>query len=217
MFWKDKWQSNLLQDQFPRLFSYAMNGNISVREMLLEEDRTQFFHLPMSPQAFQELQVLEGVISQVHLDPDVHDVWNTVWKDGIYTSSRYYQIFFKDMTASKIFNCIWSCKVMLRIKVFAWLLVSDRLNTGSIYFLAAISAFGYGITYRWNGNLETLLNRFSSGLVQSLTSPFLLRWLYLLLGTYGNNEMKLYFRKFSPLLGVGGGGLYMRSPCMCIG
>ena len=31
--------------------------------------------------------------------------------------------------ASPIYACIWKCKVVLRIKVFAWLLFTDRLNT----------------------------------------------------------------------------------------
>jgi hypothetical protein len=83
----------------------------------------------MSPQAFEEFQSLELLLDGVHCDSMVKDVWSTVWKDGVYTSCLYYKHCFKDVVASKIYAAIWSSKVMLRNKVFAWLLVSDRLNT----------------------------------------------------------------------------------------
>jgi hypothetical protein len=82
----------------------------------------------MSPQAFDEFQEMELNLLNVHCDPMVRDVWSTIWKDGAYSSRLYYQYCFKDVVASKIYSAIWSSKVMLRIKVFAWLLVSDRLN-----------------------------------------------------------------------------------------
>jgi hypothetical protein len=129
LFWFDSWHGGHLHSQFPRLFSFAIDQNISVRDFIGSEDRTQFFQQPMSPQAFEEFQEMELNLLNVHCDPMVSDVWSTIWKDGVYSSRLYYQYCFKDIVASKIYSAIWSSKVMLRIKVFAWLLVSDRLNT----------------------------------------------------------------------------------------
>jgi hypothetical protein len=39
----------------------------------------------------------------VWLNAEVNGIWLTIWKDGIYTSSRYYQQSFKDVVISKIY------------------------------------------------------------------------------------------------------------------
>jgi hypothetical protein len=51
LFWSDVWNDHLMQHQFPRLFSYAKNKNISVVQFLLNNREAQF-HLPLSEQAF---------------------------------------------------------------------------------------------------------------------------------------------------------------------
>jgi hypothetical protein len=104
LFWFDSWQGNLLHSQFPRLFSYSIDQNLSVREFLDTEDRTLLFQLSMSPQAFEEFQEVELSLRNVHCDPMVKDIWLTVWKDGVYSSRLYYQHCFKDIVASKIYD-----------------------------------------------------------------------------------------------------------------
>jgi hypothetical protein len=129
LFWSDNWSGKILQDEFPRLYSFAVMVNNSVQDVILVEDRTSLFQLPLSPQAFIEFQNLQLILDQTQINLDCKDVWLTIWKDGVYTSSKYYQHCFKGVVASKIYHCIWACKALLRIKVFAWLLVSDRINT----------------------------------------------------------------------------------------
>lgn len=46
-----------------------------------------------------------------------------------YTSSRYYQFFFGELVADQAYRWIWKSKCTMKLKVFAWLLLSDRLNT----------------------------------------------------------------------------------------
>ena len=90
---------------------------------------SDLFELPLSQLAFQELRTMHGELVQLQLKSGENDQWRTIWKDGVFTSHLYYLHCFKDSIASPIFNWIWSSRVLLRIKVFAWLLVSDRLNT----------------------------------------------------------------------------------------
>jgi hypothetical protein len=202
LFWFDSWHGSLLHSQFPRLFSFAMDQNIYVRDFIDTANRTQFFQLPMSPQAFYEFQELKLSLQNVHCDPMVRDVWSTIWRDGAYSSRLYSQHCFKDVVASKIYSAIWSCKVMLRIKVFAWLLVSDRLNTrdmmrrrhwkvtnnqfhcvlcpqrtGCTCFLTVTLVFEFGAIFRSIGNLVILLKRFSLQLRGNSRNRSLLRWL----------------------------------------
>jgi hypothetical protein len=54
LFWSDNWSGKILQDEFPRLYSFAVMVNNSVQDVILVEDRTSLFQLPLSPQAFIE-------------------------------------------------------------------------------------------------------------------------------------------------------------------
>jgi hypothetical protein len=53
LFRSDVWNDLLLQNKFPRLYSYAKNRNMSDAQFLLNHIEEQF-HLPLSIQAFQE-------------------------------------------------------------------------------------------------------------------------------------------------------------------
>lgn len=93
------------------------------------EDISQMFYLPLSSQAHSEMILLQGELNSLVMHESGKDCWKTVWKDGVYTSSLYYHPTFREQVVSKLFSHIWSSKCILRIKVFAWLLLSDRLNT----------------------------------------------------------------------------------------
>lgn len=62
LFWRDNWaldnNSLLLQDRFKRLFSYCLDKNISVQQVLNAENLLSLFQLPLSEQAYVELQCL---------------------------------------------------------------------------------------------------------------------------------------------------------------
>jgi hypothetical protein len=58
LFWMDVWNDHLLQNEFPRLFSFAKNKKISVAQFLLNNSIEKQFHLPLLVQAFQEYQHL---------------------------------------------------------------------------------------------------------------------------------------------------------------
>ena len=129
LFWEDTWNGVHLRAEYPRLYSYALDKQLSVKDVLLTADIVDLFYLPLSQQAYEELQLLQGKLNTVHIQATGKDVWQTVWPGGKFTSSRYYHHCFKHITASTIYKWIWGSFLMLRIKVFAWLMVSDRLNT----------------------------------------------------------------------------------------
>jgi hypothetical protein len=58
LFWLDVWNDLLLQQRFPRLFSFAKNKNISVAQFLQNNQLETQFHLPLSEQAYLEYQDL---------------------------------------------------------------------------------------------------------------------------------------------------------------
>jgi hypothetical protein len=129
LFWSDKWHDHPMMQRFPRLFSYSLDDKLSVRDFLLTPNKSELFELPLSQQAYHELIALEVVLDQCQVHEGISDSWSTVWKGGVFSSQSYYKHCFSSLPDVGIFKWIWRSRVILRIKVFAWLLVSDRLNT----------------------------------------------------------------------------------------
>lgn len=46
LFWSDVWGDKVPQFKYPRLFSFAIDANMSVKDVVLTQDRTTLFHLP---------------------------------------------------------------------------------------------------------------------------------------------------------------------------
>ncbi|XP_044450625.1 arginyl-tRNA--protein transferase 2 isoform X1 [Triticum aestivum] len=57
-----------------------------------------------------------------------HDRWTYVWGSSTFTTHKYYSCF-RDTVAHQSFRWLWKSKSTMKIKVFGWLLLSDRLNT----------------------------------------------------------------------------------------
>jgi hypothetical protein len=91
------------------------------------------------------------------------------------------------------------------------------MKTGNTYSLSALSAFGFGTTYRFRGVMVIALRRFSLQQEGNLGSLFLLKWLFWPVGIFGSRELKQSFRTFSLLSELGEDASYMMPPCMCIG
>ena len=74
LFWRDDWCNHILEEQFPRAFSYATGEDASVRSMLTISEVREAFHLPLSTQAHDELRRIQNVVSSTTLS-DERDVW----------------------------------------------------------------------------------------------------------------------------------------------
>src|SRR4051812_44687956 len=78
LFWFDPWEGGSMQNKFPRLFSFVVNHDLSVRDVISSLDRSQLFHLPLSQEAYEEFQSMEIELNQFQLKPMENDVWKTV-------------------------------------------------------------------------------------------------------------------------------------------
>jgi hypothetical protein len=56
--WHDRWSGDVLALRFSRLFSFARNPNVNVSEAMSAEDLDALFALPLSQEAFEELELL---------------------------------------------------------------------------------------------------------------------------------------------------------------
>jgi hypothetical protein len=131
LFWLDKWKLDgsyvPLCQRFPRLFSYVLDDKMSASQVYMFEDRASLFHLPLSAQAYGELGELQRLLDDHPLSGE-KDAWTFQWGDT-YRPSKFYAHIHAHLQAPPVFKWLWKSACIMKLKVFAWLLLSDRLNT----------------------------------------------------------------------------------------
>jgi hypothetical protein len=116
LFWKDHWNTDqLLCDRFPRLFSFALNEDTSVAQFIRSEDQFQFFALPLSVQAYEELSALLNITREIHSDPSSLDERTFYWSSTQYSSSKYYKFIFQGLPNNRALGCIWKSKSLPKL------------------------------------------------------------------------------------------------------
>lgn len=129
LFWKDYWSNGeLLCEKFPRLYSFALDEDLSVAELAQVEDLSTCFAVPISVEAFHEWQQVSQLLMDTPLSENAVDRRTFVWGDK-YTLSRYYNILFQRLPKDIALNAIWKSRALPKLKVFTWLLMMDWLNT----------------------------------------------------------------------------------------
>jgi hypothetical protein len=92
LFWADAWNfdgsANSLSERFPRLFSFAKDDKISVRDMVPLLDRLEEFYRPLSAHAYEEFCFIQDKLDQLQLTPIGHDEWKCA--KGAYKAHHYY-------------------------------------------------------------------------------------------------------------------------------
>lgn len=86
-------------------------------------------NLPLSSHAFQEFQQLSSMQSGLVLQSQFNDVSICPTKSGEYCAKSYYLMPFSHIQFDPIFKWIGTSSCTLKIKVFGWLLLIDKLNT----------------------------------------------------------------------------------------
>lgn len=86
------------------------------------------FHLPLTAQAREEVLDLQSITAEFQINTSDNDAWSYDWGYK-FTSAKYYQFYFRDIEVHEAFKWIWKSKCTMKLKVFSWLLLVDRLNT----------------------------------------------------------------------------------------
>jgi hypothetical protein len=131
LFWSDNWwfdgSTQPISERFPRLFSYALDSKLSAAEVFASDDMAALFHLPISAQAYEEMQQLSSKMRASPLSLD-RDCWEYVW-GSTYQASQYYKHLHAHIQTFAVSKWIWKSCCTLKTKFFGWLLLNDRLNT----------------------------------------------------------------------------------------
>ena len=114
-------------EMYPRAFSYCLNEDDSVANVLTANDPASIFSLPLSIQAREEVRQIQLASGHVGVDVGSRDTWDCTL--GRYSSKKFYQHCFKEIVADEAFGWLWKAKSPIKFKMFGWLLLVDRLNT----------------------------------------------------------------------------------------
>jgi len=98
LFWSDVWNNHLLQEKFPRLYSYAKDKRISVAKFLENNTVMAQFHLPLSEQGHQEYMELQDLLQNIQVQEHSKDTWHYIWGTSTYTSSKFYNFPYKNVS-----------------------------------------------------------------------------------------------------------------------
>ena len=99
-------------------------------EVLQTGELQSMFSLPLSELAFREFNQLSEILAGFSLDVDSNDSWE--WRHGKkaeYTAKKYYDFVHQPMTTNPILCWVWKSCCAMSIKMFAWLVIMDRVNT----------------------------------------------------------------------------------------
>jgi hypothetical protein len=129
LFWSDLWKDDLLDTNFPRLFSFAKDKLQSVKEFFEMESVLDSFHLPLSVQAHDELTSLQLLLHNTSLNYEANDSWIFKLGNKGFKPSKVYIQYFAHIDTDQSSCWIWKSKCTSKHNFFSWLILHDRINT----------------------------------------------------------------------------------------
>lgn len=126
---RDNWIQQPLKLEYPELFSFAKNKKISVNMLYSQQQLQSLFSLPLSIEAFQQMQLIQAFIENFPLN-DQNDKWTSF--GGNFSASKAYKFLIGHRQTHPAFKWLWKSCCQPKHKVFLWLLMKDRLSTKNI-------------------------------------------------------------------------------------
>jgi hypothetical protein len=105
----------------------VLNDKMSAWQVYGVEDLADLFYRPLSMQVFQELQKLQSLMKDNQLSETKHE-WHYCWGES-YSAKKFYDHIHAHLVMPKVYTWLWKSCCVMKTKVFAWLLLVDRLNT----------------------------------------------------------------------------------------
>jgi hypothetical protein len=105
-FWSDTWNLGVLKWQFPQLFSFAKNQNISV-EKFLSQDVYANFSTPLTVEAAEQWIQLSALLHNLQSTTNGDDHWSYIWGSPVYTPKSAYKQLQGLGHAHLLFKWLW--------------------------------------------------------------------------------------------------------------
>lgn len=117
LLWDDLWNGQVRKIQFPELYSFAKNKGISLSNAHATVLVQDLFNLPVSVEAYVQLQDLEVEFSSIVLN-NSNDKWSYIWGSSTFSSSKAYKLLTGHTQVDPIFKRIWGTSCQRKHKVF---------------------------------------------------------------------------------------------------
>jgi hypothetical protein len=131
LFWSDNWEVNgsklPMAKRYHMSFSFVLNDQMSMAEVYKTDDLSILFYLPLFTQAFQEFTMLQEIF-HYNILLENNDTWKYCWGEE-YAASSFYKKIHDHIQTPAVYKWLWKSCCIMKTKGFAWLMLSDRLNT----------------------------------------------------------------------------------------
>lgn len=115
LFWTDSWIQQPLQLEYPQLYSFARNKEITINSFYAQQNLLDLFNLPLSIEAYNQSQEVQSFIDHFQLI-DQQDIWSPA--RGEYSVSKTYKLLIRNRNSHQIFKWLWECFFQPKHKVF---------------------------------------------------------------------------------------------------
>lgn len=107
-------------------------GNITVQKALNTNLFSDLFSLPLSQEAFDQMDVIQQRRDSMVLEESNNDSWSYARGSNLFRPAVAYKHLMGHQVIDPAFKWTWRSKCQLKHKVFFWLLMNDRLSTRDI-------------------------------------------------------------------------------------
>jgi hypothetical protein len=123
------WNGQVRKLQYPELYSYAKNKSISLRKAHDTTTLHVLFSLPVSVEAYNQLQELQLEFVAITLT-EMNDNWTYIWGSAQFSSSKAYKTLTGHSQAAPIFRWLWKTSCQGKHNFFGWhLMIGKALET----------------------------------------------------------------------------------------
>jgi hypothetical protein len=78
-FWNGDWNHGIMQNNYPCLYSHVLNEDSSVAGFSQMHDLSDMFHLPLTPEAFEDWEQLHNITNENLQITVNNDKWKYNW------------------------------------------------------------------------------------------------------------------------------------------
>ena len=128
-FWTDWWVGDSpLSTRFPRLFAVCSNPAILVADAFAPDSSGIGFRRALDQEGMAQWRDLLSLLDAVELQEGRDEVRWALEQTGVYSVSSMYRLLSQGATVAYA-DDIWDSRLPLKVKIFMWQLVLDRLPT----------------------------------------------------------------------------------------
>ena len=128
-FWEDVWLGDCaLKIEFDQLYKFCSDLGISVYDALEGASRLTF-RRSLTEMEMQEWDSLEELVTQTQLRQGRDEMVWMLERKGKYTTRSLYRAMTNGGVRDPMLEAIWKCKIPLKIQIFLWMALHDRLQS----------------------------------------------------------------------------------------